>query len=164
MEIPGLANTLFTWPSLKSSTKLQFSETEVVFMQMLLNNFTLLSVSGGFLGGAAVKDLANARDTSDVGSISGLERSPGRRNRNPLQYSCLENAMDKAAWRATVHVVAESHIQLSMDTHKCIWRQISLFSAGKLLILMLKEYFKVHQVPLKNLKRFPLSFNTNGGH
>ena len=85
MEIPGLANTLFTWPSLKSSTKLQFSETEVVFMQMLLNNFTLLSVSGSFLGGALVKDLlANARDTSDVGSIPGLGRSPGRRNGNPL--------------------------------------------------------------------------------
>ena len=72
MEIPGLANTLFTWPSLKSSTKLQFSETEAVFMQMLLNNFTLLSVSGGFLGGALVKDLlANARDTGDLGSILG---------------------------------------------------------------------------------------------
>ena len=86
MEIPGLANTLFTWPSLKSSTKLQFSETEVIFMQMLLNNFMLLSVSGGFLGGAVVKDLpANARDTSDVGSVPGLGRSPGRSNDNPLQ-------------------------------------------------------------------------------
>ena len=86
MEIPGLANTLFTRPSLESSTKLQFSETEVIFMQMLLNNFMLLSVSGGFLGGAVVKDLlANARDTSDVGSVPGLGRSPGRSNDNPLQ-------------------------------------------------------------------------------
>ena len=121
MEIPGLANTLFTWPSLKSSTKLQFSETEAVFMQMLLNNFTLLSVSGGFLGGALVKDLlANARDTSDVGSIPGLGRSPGRRNGNPLQYSCLENARDRAAWRATVHMVAKSRTQLSTHTHTSV--------------------------------------------
>ena len=55
-------------------------------MQMLITNFMLFSVSGGFLGGAVVKDLlANARDTSDVGSVPGLGRSPGRSNDNPLQ-------------------------------------------------------------------------------
>ena len=40
--------------------------------------------------------------------IPGLGRSPGDRNGNPLQYSCLENAMDRRAWQATVHGVAES--------------------------------------------------------
>ena len=45
----------------------------------------------------------NARDPA---SIPGLERSPGERNGNPLQYSCLENPMDRGAWRATVHGVA----------------------------------------------------------
>ena len=42
----------------------------------------------------------NARD---MGSIPGLGRSPGERNGNPLQHSCLGNPMDRGAWRATVH-------------------------------------------------------------
>ena len=46
---------------------------------------------------------ANAGDTRDVGLISGSGRSPGVGNGNPLQYSCLENPMDRGAWRATVH-------------------------------------------------------------
>ena len=45
---------------------------------------------------------ANAGDTRDVGSIPGLERSPGVGNGNPFQYSCLKNPMDKGAWGATV--------------------------------------------------------------
>ena len=45
----------------------------------------------------------NAGDIRDVGSISGSGRSPGERNGNPLQYSCLESSMDRGAWRATVH-------------------------------------------------------------
>ena len=40
------------------------------------------------------------------GSIPGLERFPGEGNSNPLQYSCLENPMDRGAWQATVHGVA----------------------------------------------------------
>ena len=43
-----------------------------------------------------------------MGSIPGLGRSPGEGNDNPLQYSCLENPMDRGAWRATVHEAAES--------------------------------------------------------
>ena len=42
--------------------------------------------------------LANAEDTGDVGLISGLGRAPGEGNSNPLQYSCLENPMDRGAW------------------------------------------------------------------
>ena len=51
--------------------------------------------------------LANAGDLRDVGSTPGLGRSPGRGEGNPLQYSYLENPMDKGWW-ATVHRVAES--------------------------------------------------------
>ena len=45
----------------------------------------------------------NAGDIRDSGSISGVGRSPGGRNGNPLQHSFLENPMDRGAWRATVH-------------------------------------------------------------
>ena len=49
-----------------------------------------------------------AYNAGDLGSISGLGRSSGGGNGNPLQYSCLENPMDRGAWWATVHWVAES--------------------------------------------------------
>ena len=49
----------------------------------------------------------------DMGSIPGLGRFPGRGNGNRLQYSCLENSIDKGAWRATVHGVTKSQTQLS---------------------------------------------------
>jgi len=56
-----------------------------------------------------VKNLpANAGDARDPGSIPGLERSPAEVNGNPLQYSCLENPMDRGAWQATVSGVAKS--------------------------------------------------------
>ena len=51
--------------------------------------------------------LANAREVRDTGSIPGSRRSSGGGNVNPLQYSCLENPMDRGAWRATVLCVVE---------------------------------------------------------
>ena len=50
----------------------------------------------------------NAEDIRDVSSIPGWGRSPGGGNDNPLQYSCLENPVDRGAWWAAVHGVAES--------------------------------------------------------
>ena len=56
-----------------------------------------------------VKNLpANAGDVREARSIPGLGRFPGGGHGNPLQYSCLENPMDRGAWRATVHGVAKS--------------------------------------------------------
>ena len=56
-----------------------------------------------------VKSLpASAGGIRDKSSITGLGRSPGGGHGNPLQYSCLENPMDRGAWRATVHGVAQS--------------------------------------------------------
>jgi len=58
-----------------------------------------------------VKNLpTNSGDTGDVGLIPVSGRPPGRGNGNPLQYSCLENAMDRGAWRAAAHGVAESDL------------------------------------------------------
>ena len=58
----------------------------------------------GFPGGRVVKNLpANVGDARDMGLISGSGRSPGEGNGNPLQYSCLENSMDREAWWARVH-------------------------------------------------------------
>ena len=56
-----------------------------------------------------VKNLhASPGDTEDVGSIPGLGRFFGEGNGNPLQYSCLENSMDRGAWQAIVHGVTKS--------------------------------------------------------
>ena len=65
----------------------------------------------GFPGSSNSK--ASTYNAGDPGLIPGLGRSPGEGNRNPLQYSCLENPMDQGAYRATVHGVAESQTWLS---------------------------------------------------
>ena len=54
-----------------------------------------------FPGGSEVK--VSASSVGDLGSIPGSGRSPGEGNSNPLQYSCLENPMDRGSWWATVH-------------------------------------------------------------
>ena len=62
---------------------------------------------------------ANAGDARDAGLIHGFERSPGIGNGNPLQYSCLENSMERGAWQTIVHGVAKSQSTtdwLSMPT------------------------------------------------
>ena len=54
----------------------------------------------------------SAGDIRGAGSFPGLERSPGGGRGNPLQYSCLENPMDRGAWQAIVHSVAKSQTLL----------------------------------------------------
>ena len=56
---------------------------------------------------------ASAGDVRDAGSVPGSGRSPGGQHGNPLQYSCLENSMDRGAWQATVHGVAKNRTGLS---------------------------------------------------
>ena len=56
-----------------------------------------------------VKNLpANAGDVREVGSVPGLGRSPGGGHGHPVQYSCLENPMDRVTWQATVHRVPQT--------------------------------------------------------
>ena len=65
-------------------------------------------------GGTSGKEAScNAGDARDAGSVPGLEICPGIGNGTPLQYSWLENPMDKGAWWATVHGVVKSQTQLS---------------------------------------------------
>ena len=67
-------------------------------------NYTLVSLERVFQVVLVVKNLpANARDVRDVGSFPRTGRFPGGRHGNPLQYSFLENPMDRGAWQATVH-------------------------------------------------------------
>ena len=67
----------------------------------------------GFPGGDSGKNPpANAGDVRDAGLIPGLGRSPGGGHGNPLQYSCLENPMNRGAWRTIVHSVTKNWTQL----------------------------------------------------
>ena len=76
-----------------------------------------------------VKNLpANAGDVIDVGSIPRSRRFPGGGHGNPLQYSCLENPMDRGAWRATVHRVTESQTRL---------KRLGMYACAVLLGLIL---------------------------
>ena len=72
----------------------------------------------GFPGGSVVENPpTNAGDTGDMGLIHELGRSPGEGSDNRLQYSCLENPMDRGAWWATVHGVTKSWTRLSRHAH-----------------------------------------------
>ena len=76
-----------------------------------------------------VKSLpASARDTRDIGSIPGSGRSPGGGHGNPLQYSCLENPMDRGAWRATAHRVAKSQTRLKHARTHAVFFFLMFFS------------------------------------
>ena len=73
--------------------------------------YTVVAFCLGFPGGSEVK--APACNLGYLGSVPGLGRFPEEGNGNPLQYSCLENPMDRGAWWATVHGVTKSQTQLS---------------------------------------------------
>ena len=104
---------------------------------------------GGFPGGTVVKNLpANAGDAEDVGLIPGLQRSPGGRHGNPLQYSCLENPMDRGAWQATVLRVArdlDTSSQLSMHRNK---EKPSLPLNSPLLLSLMEKAMATHSSTL----------------
>ena len=74
-----------------------------------------------FPGGSWIKNLPASE--GDAGLILGSGRPPGGENVNPLQYSCLENPMDRGAWQATVHGVAQSHIRLGDCKQVCVTSQ-----------------------------------------
>ena len=71
----------------------------------------------GQLSGKEPASSVSTGDTEDAGSIPGLARCPGGENGNPLQYSCLENPIDRGAWQARVHGIAKSQTGLSVRVH-----------------------------------------------
>ena len=87
-----------------------------------------------FLGGAMVKNLS--ANTGDMSLIPGLGSSLGEGNGYPLQYSCLEHPMDRAAWRAAVHGVAKSQKWLSTQQATLLKR----LPFKKKLFLLLKHF------------------------
>ena len=103
-------------------------------------HFHLVQNILNFLMVLVVKNLlANA---GDAGSISGLGRCPGGGNGNPLQYSCLENRMDRGAWRATVCRVTDSQTRLKqLSMHAFFFAQV-LFRS-RLFNLHVFLYFPV---------------------
>ena len=73
----------------------------------------------------------NSGDIRDAGLIPGSGRSPGGRHDNPLQYSCLENPMDRGAWQATVHRVTKSQTQLKrLSSSRTLWGWVSPLISG----------------------------------
>ena len=91
-----------------------------------------------------VKTPWNAGDTGDVDSIPGLERPPGVRNGSPLQDSCLENPMDRGAWRATVHGVTKGWTRLSM---------LAVLSAQLLICKLTNHRNEVECIPTVPVQR-----------
>ena len=94
---------------------------------------------------------ASAGDVRDSGLIPGLGRSPGRGHGNPLQYSCLENPMDRGAWSDTVHEVTESdttatkHSLAVLDIAMFIFAVVLLYFVfiSPLVLLLPHSYPKV---------------------
>ena len=80
------------------------------------------STSGrGLPSCSVVKNLpAKTRDAGDLGSTPGSGRSPGEGNGSPLQYSCLENPVNRGAWWATVHRISKSWTRLNNSAHTCM--------------------------------------------
>ena len=83
--------------------------------------------------------LAIVGDTGDMGSIPELGRCLGGGNGNPLQYSCLENLMDRGAWWATVHEVTKSQIMTEHedDDHSYLFN----ISSNKIFLVFLTKKF-----------------------
>ena len=85
-------------------------------------------VCGGFPGGSVGKEpVCNAGVTGDAGLIPGLGRFPGGGRGNPLQYSCLEQPMDRGAWQASAHGAENSWTAEAIEhacMHACIYMYV----------------------------------------
>ena len=100
MPLPSLSFFLFC------NVFLSYLDAPLLAFQVFKLKYSWVAISQ--LVAQTVKNLpANAGDIRDVGLIPGSGRSPGGGHGSPLQYSCLENPMERGAWQATVHAVPE---------------------------------------------------------
>ena len=91
---------------------------------MVSRNQSFLTLPEGFPGGAVVKNPpANAGDVRDMGSVPGSGRSRGEGNGNPLQYSCLENLMDRGACRLHGLVVSRVGHDLARSEERRVGKE-----------------------------------------
>ena len=102
-------------------------------LQCIYISYIYLYVCVGFPGGLVGKKSAcNTGDTGDVGSIPGSGRSSGGGHSNPLQYSCLENPMDRGPWKVTVHRVTgiwtcQKWLSSSNSIYVCMYTYIQMY-------------------------------------
>ena len=118
--------------------------------------------------------LANARDSRDMGLIPGLGRSPGGGNGDPLQYSHLENPMDRGAWWASVHGVTKSQTRLSDWAHMCCGFGLSIWSVTSLtaiedtylrrFLLQSVPWEKENHIDISELSCFSSTSSKLGGY
>ena len=94
-------------------------------------------------------------DIRDEGLIPGSGRSPGEGHSNPLQYSSLENPMDRGAWWAAVHGVAKSRTRLKwLSSHLCLSHsQTQVDMVYMILWEKLKKYIYTYFISLNNIKQ-----------
>ena len=96
-----------------TSEQHEFELGRSTYMRNFFNKYCICTVNVGLPCGSLGKEsTSDALDTGDVGSIPGMGRFPGEGNGNPLQYSSLENPVDRGAWWAAVHRVVYSQTQL----------------------------------------------------
>ena len=82
-----------------------FTNSQLCLINLLITEYLTIFTPGDS------DSKESACNAGDLGSIPGLERSPGEGNGHPLKHSCLENPVDRGTWQATIHVVAKE-----MDT------------------------------------------------
>ena len=98
-----------------------------------------------------------------MGSIPGWGRSPGGGNVNLLQYSCLGNPMDRGAWRATVHGVAESDMTKQLNNnHILFWGKCKNIERSKLLLLSRFSRVRLCATPQMAAEQAPPSLGFSG--
>ena len=105
LSMHALISTYFRYRFLYAKITINYLCTLFHYIFMSAYDLSSILPSTCFPGGSDGK--ASACIAGDLGLIPGSGRSPGEGNGNPLQYSCLENSMDKGAWQATIHETAK---------------------------------------------------------
>ena len=136
-----------TQPHIQNGVSLTHSSSHVTLFLVMVLSYQGLKQAGISLLAQMVN--ASAYNWRDPGSIPGSGRSPKEGNGNPLQYSYLENPMDRGVWQVTVHGVAKSQTQLSYFTFTFkLGRQISMTKLASELNIVKEELQQIGKIEL----------------